>query len=576
MEQVKEIINENDNIDKNEKEIDNDINTNININKSNKLNNIQKREEINYINENNKSKLNTIEKQEDVNYMENNKDINNDKGDEVIKYDEDMIDYEEKENSENQINDNEEKENSENNINDNEEKENSENQINDNEEKEFSENNYEEYQNIIKENDEQQNDNEQNNINDERKIENTNFNIKSKEKNIFDNQEVNSIQLQIHNNKNNNKNDIDLNDLNGQYEIINKEELEKEYLNKENNELEKNQKIMEYEINPDEKNKQKRESKKKKNIPNKIKKNQKNEFNEKLPKSNNRIKKKTSERNSSHKNYRRNKKYDNKFRNEFDIFGFKDHKKKLSHRTVSKPQVKLFTKNDKFNSINSNKTNYTYVYDYKNQKEIFPTLVGSDIPIIRKFEINEDKYRKYSRRNEGKYNYNPMSKNPFEGPSQYERTHKERKNLIAQTVKKEENDFSEIANIEQAIYNKKSLKKEELNQLIYYFIDILYKDVDKLLNNKEGLVSYNYKINRIAKIVDFMDNIDQIKVMESLQKTADSYNKMELYERLSEEVEEIKNMRKSKLRKSDFSSGGIKEGYSFRAQIRKTLKKSIK
>ena len=89
-------------------------------------------------------------------------------------------------------------------------------------------------------------------------------------------------------------------------------------------------------------------------------------------------------------------------------------------------------------------------------------------------------------------------------------------------------------------------------------------------------MSYNYKISRIAKIVVFMDNIDQIKVLESMKKTADSHNKMELYERLSDEVEGINKMRKSKLRKSDFSSGVIRDGYYYRAQIRKTLKNSMK
>jgi hypothetical protein len=290
---------------------------------------------------------------------------------------------------------------------------------------------------------------------------------------------------------------------------------------------------------------------------------------------------KASERPSSYKSNRREKQYNNEFRNKYDLLGFKVNKKRFSHKTVSKPKTKLFSKYDQINYPNSNRTNYTYIYDsYKNQKEIFPTLVGSDIHLISQFNLDNNKdnnYKKYNKKNDVKYYYYDISKkNPFEGPSQYEKMHKERKKIIAKAIKKEENDFSEIANIEQAIYNKKTLKKEELNQLIYYFIDILYKDVDKLLNDKEGLMSYNYKISRIAKIVVFMDNIDQIKVLESMKKTADSHNKMELYERLSDEVEGINKMRKSKLRKSDFSSGVIRDGYSYRAQIRKTLKNSMK
>ena len=267
---------------------------------------------------------------------------------------------------------------------------------------------------------------------------------------------------------------------------------------------------------------------------------------------------KTSERPSSYNSNRREKQYDNEFRNKYDLLGFKVNKKRFSHKTVSKPKTKLFSKYDQINYPNSNRTNYTYIYDsYKNQKEIFPTLVGSDIHLISQFNLDNNKdnnYKKYNKKNDVKYYYYDIGKkNPFEGPSQYEKMHKERKKIIAKVI-----------------------KKEELNQLIYYFIDILYKDVDKLLNDKEGLMSYNYKISRIAKIVVFMDNIDQIKVLESMKKTADSHNKMELYERLSDEVEGINKMRKSKLRKSDFSSGVIRDGYSYRAQIRKTLKNSMK
>jgi hypothetical protein len=140
-----------------------------------------------------------------------------------------------------------------------------------------------------------------------------------------------------------------------------------------------------------------------------------------------------------------------------------------------------------------------------------------------KLKINYDKKNYFS------YINNIKRENPFEGPSQYEKKPKERKNFIAKQVKKGENEFYDITQFEDMIYSKVKIKEDELNQLIIHFIDILYKDVDKILNNKDGFKSYNYKINRIANMIIFMKNLDQIKIMEALKRTADSYNKIEIF-----------------------------------------------
>ena len=523
---------------------------------------------------------------------------------------------------------NEEKENSENNnVNDNEndneqnekydDKEENEN-INDYEEKENNEYNEENkniniYQEkeVNKEEYTEQNDNAQYKKFDKNEIENVNFNInannsngkKQNKRSNSNNEKVNNIQLEIQQNKNNKENAYN-NNLNEEgNRILKNEEMEKGFQNEYENDIESKSKVTTtYHSNLVKKNKLQRESKKKpipkklipenKNTYSKMPLNQKSQNNQNLK---NRKFKRTSKRHSS---YSRETKYDYKFQNKYDLFDNKD-KKFISQKIRSKPKERhLLSKTEQFNNRNSYKSNITYNYEnlYKNYREIFPTLVGSDIPYNNNANLNlisiinnnddnkkKDNNKKYN--NNKKYevknyysyqNNNVKSSNPFEGPSLYEKIHKERKILIAQVVKKEENDFSEISNIEQAIYNKKHINKEELNQLIYYFIDILYKDVDKILNNKEGLLSYNYKINKIAKIILFMDNVDHIKVMEALKRTADSHNKMELYERLSNEIESINKMRKSKLYKSESFTNGNREGYTFKAQIRKSLKNSIK
>ena len=127
-------------------------------------------------------------------------------------------------------------------------------------------------------------------------------------------------------------------------------------------------------------------------------------------------------------------------------------------------------------------------------------------------------------------------------------------------MKKGENDFYDITQFEDMIYSKVKIKQDELNQLIIHFIIILYKDVDKLLNNKDGFKSYNYEINRIANMLIFMKNVDQIKIMEASKRTADSYNKMEIFKKLNNEIDEINKFRKKKGYKHERISIS-KEGY---------------
>ena len=149
----------------------------------------------------------------------------------------------------------------------------------------------------------------------------------------------------------------------------------------------------------------------------------------------------------------------------------------------------------------------------------------------------------------------------------------ERKNFNENMKQK----FAGISSIEKSILSKKKLNEEEINQLIFCFIDVLYKEADKILKNKEYIVFYTDGINRIVNMVIVMDNIDQIKIMEALKRTADSYNKMELYEKVSSEIEKCNKSRKSK-RYSHENVPNNKEGYSYsnRAKFSKSLNKSSK
>ena len=70
------------------------------------------------------------------------------------------------------------------------------------------------------------------------------------------------------------------------------------------------------------------------------------------------------------------------------------------------------------------------------------------------------------------------------GLSQYDKTTKERKNMIAQAVEKEENEFNEIIILEGNISQNRDLNDNELNQLINTFTKYLFEQEEKNLENK--------------------------------------------------------------------------------------------
>ena len=95
------------------------------------------------------------------------------------------------------------------------------------------------------------------------------------------------------------------------------------------------------------------------------------------------------------------------------------------------------------------------------------------------------------------------------------------------------------------------MKKANLNQITLHLIGILYKNVDKI-RKKEDFNLLDDKLIKIANIIISMKNSNQIKVLECLRKTANSYNKKEIYERLEKKVDELNKIKKFGI--SEYSS----------------------
>ena len=219
---------------------------------------------------------------------------------------------------------------------------------------------------------------------------------------------------------------------------------------------------------------------------------------------------------------------------------------------------------------------------FKKTQEIFPSEMGYEMPYKSKMKQSEygiyNKSKRYSYKNKSNlnlgankkdesdkkqkeqivkkyenktyfsYKNNIKSDNPFKGPSKFEKSSKERKNKIAKTVEKEENEFYDIAVIEENILNKKELDEDEMNQLISKFNVIMYTDGT---DNKEELKGYEFKINKISNIIKIMSNDEQNKVLTELKKNADNDNKNEIFEKLKNKIDEYNKNKNIKIRKFD-------------------------
>ena len=246
----------------------------------------------------------------------------------------------------------------------------------------------------------------------------------------------------------------------------------------------------------------------------------------------------------------------------------------------NKPIEPLFSKYEQLEGQNRYQDIKINEPVFKKTQEIFPSEMGYEMPY--KSKMNQSEYgnynrskrfsyknkcnlnlagankkdesdkkqmvKKYENKTYFSYKSNIKSDNPFKGPSKFEKSSKERKNIIAKTVEKEENEFYDIAVIEENILNKKELDEDEMNQLISKFNVILYTDG---MDNKEELKGYEFKINKISNIIKIMNNDEQNKVLSELKKNADNDNKNEIFEKLKNKIDEYNKNKNIKIRKFD-------------------------
>ena len=179
--------------------------------------------------------------------------------------------------------------------------------------------------------------------------------------------------------------------------------------------------------------------------------------------------------------------------------------------------------------------------------------------------------KKYGKKNYYKYKNKKRSDNPFVGLSIYDKSTKKRKSLIAQTIKKESNEFDEIILIEGNVIKKRELDEKELTKIIDKLGKFLYEDEEKNLENKE---SYEYKINKVSNMIKVMDEDKQLIVLEQLENKANDEYSKELFEKLKTKIEDYKE-KIVKYYKVEKSMEDELDRYRF-SSSRQQFKKSIK
>ena len=236
---------------------------------------------------------------------------------------------------------------------------------------------------------------------------------------------------------------------------------------------------------------------------------------------------------------------------------------------VSKPIEPLF-RNSEIERLSKHQypSNDKYESFYIKTKEIFPSQLGVEIPYKsklkeslhnrrslygssfgrKKCDSGENKFRikKYENKSYFSYKSNMKRDNPFRGPSEYRLTIKQRKNKISEAVEKKEDELDKIAIIEDNIMSHKDLSEEEFNQLVNKFKQIMYNSEEVNAESKEELKGYEVKIYKITDIIKVMNNDDQNRVLNDLEKNADNEIKKEIFGKLKNNIEENNNMKKQK------------------------------
>ena len=298
-----------------------------------------------------------------------------------------------------------------------------------------------------------------------------------------------------------------------------------------------------------------------------------------------------------------------------ELFNPKKSKRKSVHHLFTKYELKEINNMQQRYSVKINDS----VSIFKRAKEIFPSKYGIEMPykshlshsnysfktsksiekalgkrtISGKKKINDSKMdgeymikefdyislrdsqfkiKKYGRKNYYMYKGSIRSENPFVGLSVYDKNTKERKSLIAKTVKKEGIEFNEILLLKENLIKKKEFNEKDLNQLIKTLSKFLYEDRERNLENKE---SYEYKIHNVSNIIKFMKKEKQKKIMDGLQKRANDEYSKELFEILKSKIDDYKE-KLSKVYKIEINSGNKPHNSKLNSPIKKLVNKHIR
>ena len=237
-----------------------------------------------------------------------------------------------------------------------------------------------------------------------------------------------------------------------------------------------------------------------------------------------------------------NKKEQNNINKESD-----EYKKKLEIKSENQIEINSLSKSIKLMES----------WSQTNSEEIPPIFPSNNKKALKTVSILNNT----NNNNEIKNNNNEYI-NIFENSSPEK---DEYKNIRVSKINKENNNNKKnLFNIDydlldNDIITEEELKKSNLNQITLHLVDILYKNVDKI-KKKEDLKMFDDKLNKIANIIINMKSSNQIKVLECLRKTANSYIKKEIYERLEKKVDELNKIKKfgiseySNISKSSISS----------------------
>ena len=97
-------------------------------------------------------------------------------------------------------------------------------------------------------------------------------------------------------------------------------------------------------------------------------------------------------------------------------------------------------------------------------------------------------------------------------------------------------------------------------------------------DNSEEMKGFEYKINKIENIIKIMGNDEQNKILNNLKENADTDYKIEMFEKLKNNIDEYNKNKKIKMTKNENEEEDDVLDYSLKVKSnkKKMFKKSIK